>query len=138
MPRPRKCCQVDFLPGITYFKPARIPMSELEEVHLTVEELEAIRLRDIEDLDQEGCAAKMNVSRATFQRVLASARKKIADALLNGKAIRISGGNFKTPAPDCLVKEDIKCCRTGTINTTGGQHIKKEQTMKIAVITEDG
>ena len=100
MPRPRKCCQVDFLPGTTYFKPARIPMSELEENHLTVEELESVRLRDIEDLDQEKCAAKMNVSRATFQRVLASARKKIADALLNGKAIRISGGNFKTRAPN--------------------------------------
>jgi len=83
------------MPGVTYFKPAGIPLRALEEMRLTVEEAEAIRLKDLEGLEQEGGAEKMNVSRPTFQRILASARQKIADALLNGKAIRIEGGNFE-------------------------------------------
>jgi predicted DNA-binding protein (UPF0251 family) len=83
------------MPGVTYFKPAGIPLRALEEVRLTVEEAEAIRLKDLEGLEQEAGAEKMNISRPTFQRVLASARHKIADALLNGKAIRIEGGNFE-------------------------------------------
>jgi predicted DNA-binding protein (UPF0251 family) len=70
-------------------------MSTLEEVQLLVEEAEAIRLKDLEGLEQEGCAEKMNISRSTFSRLLDSARLKIADALLNGKAIRIQGGNFE-------------------------------------------
>ena len=95
MPRPRKCRRIAFIPGVTYFKPAGIPMRFLAEVNLTFEETEAIRLKDIEDLDQEACAERMNVSRPTVQRILESARKKIAEALLNGKAIRIEGGNVE-------------------------------------------
>ena len=95
MARPFKCRRVAFLPDVTYFKPAGIPLRALEEIRLTVEEAEAIRLKDLEGLEQEEGAEKMNVSRPTFQRVLASARQKIADALLNGKAIRIEGGNFE-------------------------------------------
>ena len=95
MSRPPKCRRVAFLPGVTYFKPAGIPLRMLDEVRLSIEETEAVRLKDIEDLDQEQCAERMNVSRPTFQRVLESARKKIADALLNGKAVRIEGGNFE-------------------------------------------
>lgn len=95
MSRPPKCRRVNFVPGITYFKPAGIPLRVLDEVRLSIEEAEAIRLKDLEDLNQEQSAAKMNISRPTFQRVLESARKKIADALLSGKAIRIEGGNFE-------------------------------------------
>lgn len=95
MSRPPKCRRVTFMPGVTYFKPAGIPLRALGEVRLTLEEVEAIRLKDLEDLDQEQCAEKMNISRPTFQRVLESARKKVADALLSGKAIRIEGGNFE-------------------------------------------
>ena len=95
MPRPPKCRRVDFMPEVTYFKPAGIPLRALEEIHLTVEEAEAIRLKDLGGLEQEQGAEKMNISRPTYQRVLASARQKIADALLNGKAIRIEGGNFE-------------------------------------------
>lgn len=62
---------------------------------MTLEETEAIRLKDIEDLDQAACAERMNVSRPTVQRILESARKKISDALLNGKAIKIEGGNVE-------------------------------------------
>ena len=95
MPRPPKCRRVAFLPNVTYFKPAGIPLRTLEEVQLSVEEAEAIRLKDLEGFEQEEGAERMNISRPTFQRVLASARQKAADALLHGKAIRIEGGNFE-------------------------------------------
>jgi len=99
--RPFKCRRVAFIPGVTYFKPAGIPLRDLDEVQLTVEELESIRLKDLEGLEQEQGAVKMNISRQTFQRVLASAMQKIANALLNGKAIRVEGGNFEI-SPDRL------------------------------------
>jgi len=83
------------MPPINYFKPRGVPLAHLQEVHLSVEEAEAIRLKDLEALEQEECAQRMNVSRTTFSRVLSSARQKMADALLNGKAIRIEGGNFE-------------------------------------------
>ncbi len=95
MPRPVKWRRVYSVPGVTYFKPAGIPLRVLNEVFLTVEEAEAIRLKDTEGLQQEQGAERMNISRPTFQRVLGAARKKIADALLNGKAIRIEGGSFE-------------------------------------------
>jgi len=87
--------RVDFIPQITYFKPAGVPLSNLQEVRLSVEEAEAIRLKDLEGLEQEECAQRMNISRTTFSRVLGSARQKMADALLSGKAIKIGGGNFE-------------------------------------------
>jgi len=95
MSRPLKCRRVEFLPDVTFFKPAGVPLRDLEEVSMSVEEAEAVRLKDLEGLEQEQGAEKMNVSRPTFQRILASARQKIADALLNGKAIKIEGGNFE-------------------------------------------
>jgi predicted DNA-binding protein (UPF0251 family) len=70
-------------------------MAALQEIQLSVEEAEAIRLKDIEELEQEDCAKRMSISRTTFARILNSARQKMADALLNGKAIRIEGGNFQ-------------------------------------------
>jgi predicted DNA-binding protein (UPF0251 family) len=93
--RPQKCRRVEFLPHLTYFKPAGIPLRDLEEVSMSIEEAEALRLKDLEGLEQEQGAGKMNISRSTFQRILASARQKIAEAILNGKAIRIEGGNFQ-------------------------------------------
>ncbi len=87
--------RVSSIPVVTYFKPAGMPMASLEEIQLLVEEAEAIRLKDLEGLEQEDCAKKMNISRTTFSRLLDSARQKTADALLNGKAIRIEGGNFE-------------------------------------------
>ena len=83
------------MPAITYFKPAGIPLGQLQEARISVEEAEAIRLKDVEKLEQEECAQKMNISRTTFARVLTLARQKVADALLSGKAIRIEGGNFE-------------------------------------------
>jgi predicted DNA-binding protein (UPF0251 family) len=95
MTRPPKRRRVEFLPIVNYFKPAGIPLRTLEDIRLSVEEAEAVRLKDLESLEQEQGAKRMNISRPTFQRVLAAARQKVADALLNGKAIRIEGGNFK-------------------------------------------
>lgn len=86
------------MPRVTYFKPAGVPARLLERVDLSVEELEAIRLKDLEGLQQEQCARKMRISRPTFQRVLESARKKVADVLISGKAVRIEGGNFALPS----------------------------------------
>ena len=95
MTRPFKCRRVEFSPSVTYFKPAGIPLRVLEEVRLSVEEVEAMRLKDLEGLEQGTAAQKMNISRPTFQRVLKSARRKIAFALLEGQAIKIKGGNFE-------------------------------------------
>jgi predicted DNA-binding protein (UPF0251 family) len=98
MARPVKCRRVTAVPQVSYFKPAGIPLRALEDVGLAVEEVEAIRLRDMEGLQQEDCAERMHVSRPTFHRVLGAARRKIADAIINGKAIRIEGGNFALPS----------------------------------------
>jgi len=95
MPRPRLCRRVKSLPGVNYFKPAGVPIRELEEVVLTVDEFEAIRLNDLEGLDQMEASKKMNISQPTFFRLLDSARKKIADSIVNSKAIKIEGGNYK-------------------------------------------
>jgi len=83
------------MPCTDYFKPRGIPLRALEEVTLAVEELEALRLADLEGMEQMAGAEQMEVSRPTFARVLASARKKVADALVNGKALRIEGGVFR-------------------------------------------
>ncbi|HHU83219.1 MAG TPA: DUF134 domain-containing protein [Firmicutes bacterium] len=95
MARPPKERRVEYLPAVTVFKPAGLPKAALEEVVLTVEELEAVRLKDLERMEQEDCAAKMRISRPTFQRILGTARAKIADALINGKGLRIEGGNYQ-------------------------------------------
>ena len=95
MARPQLCRRVNFIPPITYFKPAGIPLINLQEIQLLIEEAEAIHLKDLKGLEQEECAQQMNISRSTFARIIDSARQKIADALLNGKAIRIDGGNFE-------------------------------------------
>ena len=92
MPRPLCPRRVDAAPPSTYFKPRWVPVSELEEIVLTVDELEAVRLADLEGLYHEEAAARMNVSRATFGRIVAAARRKVADALVHGRALRIEGG----------------------------------------------
>jgi len=83
------------MPEITYFKPQGVPLRMLEESKITFDEFEAVRLKDLEGLEQEECAKKMRISQPTLHRLLVSARKKIADALVNGKALSIEGGNFE-------------------------------------------
>lgn len=89
MPRPRLCRKIEFNPDITYFKPRGVPMRNLEVIELTMEEMEAYRLRHMNELEQQEAADKMHTSQSTYQRILYSAYKKIADALVNGKAIKI-------------------------------------------------
>lgn len=129
MSRPRKCKRIAFIPGVTFFKPAGIPMRFLEEVQLTFEEAEAMRLKDIDGLDQAGCAERMNISRPTVQRLLESARRKIADALLNGKAIRIEGGNYE-------ISDHSPCCRY-KYNQQNKLLEGELNIMKIALVTDD-
>lgn len=95
MPRPPHCRCVGQLPAAHYFKPRGIPLAALEEVVLTVDELEAVRLADFQGLYQEQAAAQMNVSRQTFGRIIEAARRKVAEALVEGKALRIEGGEFE-------------------------------------------
>lgn len=89
MPRPRLRRRVSFRPGVTFYKPQGVPMRTLEVVELTFEEMEALRLKNIQQLDQKECAKKMKTSQSTFQRILYSAYKKITKALTEGKAIKI-------------------------------------------------
>jgi len=89
MPRPRLCRRIKFNPNIVYFKPQGVPMRMLDEVELTAEELEALRLKNVKNLDQSEGAKLMKTSRSTFQRILSSAYKKITKALVQGKAIKI-------------------------------------------------
>ena len=95
MMRPKKTRWVKCEPGEKCFKPQCKPSQELEGVVLTIDEYEAVRLSDLERLTQEEIAEKMKVHRSTISRILNSAHRKIADALVNVKAIRIKGGNCK-------------------------------------------
>ena len=97
MARPVKLRRVAQLPNAGFFRPMGVPANALQEVCLSLEEVESIRLKDLEGLEQEECAQRMQISRPTFHRVLESAREKLADALVNGKAIQIEGGNFGLP-----------------------------------------
>ena len=87
MPRPRNFRRICQKPAATYYKPRGIPLSILEHVNLTFDELEAIRLADIEGMYQEKAAGKMNISRQTFGRIIESAHRKIADALVNSDKV---------------------------------------------------
>ena len=89
MVRPIKPRRVLFNPNVTFFKPRAVPLSILEEVKLGADELEALRLCDFKNLSQVEAAKKMKISQSTLQRILGSARKKITEALIKGKAIRI-------------------------------------------------
>jgi len=107
MPRPPKWRCVDFVPPVSQFRPVGVPLQLLEMVRLSLEEAEAIRLRDYQGLEQEICAEQMHVSRPTFHRVLASARRKLADAVVNGKAFRVEGGNYE------MAKRQFRCANDG-------------------------
>jgi predicted DNA-binding protein (UPF0251 family) len=91
---PRPCClrHIGFTPNIGFFRPAGVPACALEEVILTLDEVEALRLADLDGLYQEQAAAQMKISRPTFSRIVEQARWKVADALIHGKAIRLEGG----------------------------------------------
>jgi len=93
MSRPKKCRCVGYNPSVYYFKPRRIPLVHLEEISIRLDELEAIRLADYEGLYHEDAAQKMKISRATFGRILDEARHKVAEAIIQGKALKIEADN---------------------------------------------
>ena len=110
MVRPRKIKSINFEPEVTYFKPQAIPLNQLKEVELTFDELETLRLSHLKQLNQADAAVNMNIHQSTFQRTLTRAKEKITDALINGKAIKINGGDYKMPNRD----------RTGPIGRGAG------------------
>lgn len=95
MPRPRNLRRVLKKPGISYFKPAGVPMAALQEVVLSVDEFEALRLKDFLEKNQKVAAGEMKISQPTFHRLAKSARRKVAEAIVRGKAIRIEGGDYE-------------------------------------------
>ncbi|WP_353893497.1 DUF134 domain-containing protein [Proteinivorax hydrogeniformans] len=116
MPRPIKCRKVEFFPKQTLFKPAGKKGCTMEQITVKVEELEAMRLKDIEGLNQNECAIKMGVSRQTFQNIIDSARNKVAIALTEGKAINISGGNYISS--ECK----FQCAKCGELVESKDKH----------------
>lgn len=100
MGRPKIKRLIKFSPEITYFKPAGIPLCELTEEILTLDEVEAVRLADLEGKFQEEASKQMNISRITFLKILESAHFKIAKALIFGKAINMKGGEVEMPNLD--------------------------------------
>ena len=120
MPRPLRCRRIERLPVYRSFSPD--DTAATENVLMTVDEFEALRLLDKEGLTQEACASRMNIARTTVTAIYDSARKKVADALVNGKRLLITGGHFEYEPVD--IKQSIK--EKGT------------DTMRIAVTYENG
>jgi len=134
MPRPIKWRKIENIPGQTAFIPVRDENIQIETNVLKFEELEAIRLKDLLGYDQAECAEKMEVSRPTFQRILLSAREKIADSLVNGKGIQVRGGKAtqnicRLICSECgyrwvenyekfetSMESEIRCPKCGSIN----------------------
>ncbi len=108
MPRPCRRRLIEQIPAVRFFKPQGIPLRQLEVVRLALDELEAMRLVDGEGIYQEDAAVRMNVSRPTLARILDSGRRKTTQALLEGKALAIEGGNtqlIESPfSPGCRVR----------------------------------
>lgn len=104
----RPCCKrhVGVIPPADYFKPRGIPLKALDETTLMLDEVEALRLADLEGLYQEQAAQEMSVSRATFARIVESARRKVTDALVHGKALRIEGGNIQWKGDPTMLRGD--------------------------------
>lgn len=106
MPRPFCCRRIAGRPGAPVFKPVGIPVAELEEVAMTLDEFEALRLADLDGLYQEDAASRMSVSRPTFSRIVEAAHRKVADALVHGKALRIQGGPVRMARRRCCREHD--------------------------------
>jgi len=101
---------------VIFFKPAGIRVRDIEEIGLALDELEALRLADVEGLYQEAAAQSMGVSRPTFSRIIAEARRKVAVALIRGKALRLEGGTVQ------LQKVDRACSAESGVSPEAGAH----------------
>lgn len=116
MARPQKDRIVTCDPTISYFKPRGVPLRQMEEVRLTIDQMEALRLADLEGLSQQEAGLRMGVSRATFGRIIQQARKVVAEAIIKGKAILLEGGNYQVrnnqrwfTCADCNHQWDAGC-----------------------------
>jgi predicted DNA-binding protein (UPF0251 family)/predicted Fe-Mo cluster-binding NifX family protein len=141
MPRPKFPRKVGFLPGVKYFKPANSKLSELKEVVLGHDEIEAVRLKNLQGLSQEEAAEEMNVSQPTFHRLLSSAYTKMTDAIVNGKALRIEGGNISLPEahpPEAGTSEARSGKRLGGRRRPGKERTEAPGATKIAITSIDG
>jgi uncharacterized protein len=114
--RPQKDRIVTCDPTISYFKPRGVPLRQMEEVRLTIDQMEALRLADLEGLSQQEAGLRMGVSRATFGRIIQQARKVVAEAIIKGKAILLEGGNYQVrnnqrrfACEDCNHQWDAGC-----------------------------
>ncbi len=124
MAKPKKDRRVLYPPTVGYFKPQGIPLVQLQQVVLNVDEYEAIRLVDYDGLDQEKAAGKLGISRATCARIVEEAHRKIAEAITQGKAIRIEGGNF------VLKKNLMRCRNCGEVWETNDESGQREEVNK--------
>ena len=148
MVRPRKCRRVDAPPDVTYFKPRGVPLRELNEVSLSVEGYEALRLADYQGLKHEDAAVLMHVSRQTFGRILSQARHAVAEAIINGWALRIRGGVYALNNQSDAGGEALACNPDLTKTLAAGGHSTpagnsrgletEEVTMDKIAITSDG
>jgi uncharacterized protein len=120
----RKKRDVLYPPGAVYFKPQGIPMPYLNIVNLTIDEYESVRLGDLENLKHLAAAKQMNISRPTFTRLLRSAHLKISDAIVNGKAIRIEGGDYR------LLGNRFRCRKCGSFWNAGEKDLENNDEVK--------
>lgn len=118
MPRRKKCRMIGYIPNNTVFYPEE-NNSEEEKIILNYEEVEAIRLSDLLKMEQDNAAKSMNISRGTFQRILNSAREKLADALIHGKTINMHGGEYK-------VVKGGSCCKRHKRNNNSTDNLNND------------
>jgi uncharacterized protein len=119
MVRPRKCRHIRVNPAVRFYKPQGIPVRQLRIIAIRDEELEALSLADGKGLEHETAAALMNISRSTFSRILAQARKSVATALVEGAALKIGGGDFQLVADEDTVETTSKTAK-GTDDASNG------------------
>ena len=136
MARPTKCRRICAEPAYDSFRPEGIPISE--RINMTVDEYEVIRLIDLNKCTHEQCAQQMGISRTTVTEIYESARYKLADSVVHGKVLNISGGNY------CFCDgNDVFCCKQTCIRTrksifNNNIHGKGERQMRIGVTYENG
>lgn len=139
MPRPFCPRRIAGRPAAPVFKPAGVPLGDLEEAAMSLDEFESVRLADFEGLYQEQAAERMGVSRPTFSRIIESAHRKIADALLHGKALRIEGGPVEVGRRKCCPFHDRPADATeGAERAPGPGHERRCRHRRIELTDKQG
>jgi predicted DNA-binding protein (UPF0251 family)/predicted Fe-Mo cluster-binding NifX family protein len=141
MARPTCPRKVGYLAGITYFKPVGVKTADVKEVVLGYDEVEAIRLKNLQGLSQEEAAEEMNVSQPTLHRLLSSAYNKMTDAIVNGKALRIEGGNVNIPEtslPDCGKGRECQRLQRKETSRPKDDRVSGAETTKVVITSIDG